>query len=131
MGMERLALDALYIVFQWVELARREIEEQQRQWSENTIKTMSWLRRRYVIRRILPRRPEYSWEYDLQNVFPKLIRYRKVWGIPGKTRRRRWIKRPNQEQINADIRQEIQTLGIRRMTPDGPEYTGVYYFPGL
>lgn len=120
----------LYIVFKWIDQRRRETNEYIRQYADNMMKSFA-----IVYRRIRMNRGAVFG--DVTSPVPFAIR-RHLYGVPGKTRRRRWFKHPDHEYAAHLYNHWIQNILTHRTRVDNPDGGGSpiitrtpYYLPGL
>lgn len=117
---QRVLSDGLYIVFQWIEQRRREINEYGRQYAENMMKSFSMLFRRLSTQQQLDSPTGFSPQV------PKFVQTL-LYGVPGTTRRRRYFTQPNHERARLTWNTFLSAIS-------GQVHVGLgdkYYLPGL
>jgi hypothetical protein len=120
--------DGLYIVFQWIQQRRREIEYLLPRYNENMFKSL-----RMVIRRV-----RMNAGLDPTTSLGHLRRM--LYGVRGTTTRtgQKWVERPNHARVNDYYNHWIQTVTAYRHRIENPDGVGSpiitytpYYLPGL
>ena len=120
----------LYILFQWIEQRRREINEYRRQYAENMMKSTAVLWRRISMRHDFAR--NYSVNDTPLGPVPKFM-HKLLYGVPGTTRG--WLQPPDHSLVSGaawDYATMLRDTASDEITPGVNLVTGKrYYLPGL